>query len=216
MATMLEMTLYGTLPSGERWSVNPCYLFTGTAALSVVQLQAVGNAVEGVTVPSTLLGLLSSSCTMTGVKILQRQLADGELMAAVDWPFTVAKVGTGNATKPFQTSVVLSLRTTDTRPRGKGRLYWPGLGATIGTPGLRISSTDLTAYLTNFNTYFTNLRNAIDGALPSGPGVSAWAVYSRRFNDQSAVATLMVGDLLDVQRRRRDRAPESYATVAFV
>ncbi len=216
MATILEVSLYGSMPSLERWSVNPCYILFFDTPLTVPQLQSLGSAVEAVALPTAASNFMSSAVAMTGVRFIQRALTTGNLLSAADVPFNTPKPGGGNASKPFQTSVVLSLRTDDTRPRGKGRLYWPALSAVIDNASLRILNVTALAYLTGLRAYFTALRDAIDNALPGGPGLSNWCVYSRRYNSQAPVTTLMVGDLLDVQRRRRDKAPETYQVLPFV
>ena len=56
---------------------------------------------------------------------------------------------------------------------------------------------------------------AIETAIEASLGGASLAVWSRTNASLSAVQTLQVGDVADVQRRRRDALIESYTSLAY-
>lgn len=209
MADLLRISLTGALPSGENWSVNPIYRFTAPLAISSDECAAVAAEVNTVTLGSSLTGLNPSTWTLTGCRVEARDL-NGELESVAEAARGTAVVGTSSVVHPLQTSIVLSLRTTDSTARGKGRLYWPALGMAIDTTTARFSAVGVDNFITGMNTYLAAIRAEIRSI--GGMSSASLAVWSRTTPKVAPVVTLKAGNVPDVQRRRRDKVVESYLT----
>lgn len=213
MADLLRVTIKGSMPSGEEWSINPVWSIGGDfgAPVSSTQANTIAVAIAGVTVPAALLASVASSCNVSGARVEARDV-DGSLESIGEAVKGTPTPGGSTASpKTFQSSVVISLRTAHAGASGRGRLYWPGTGATTTNATLRLASTTVDTYLAGAKTYLSGIQAAIDVTLD---GV-ALAVWSRKNADLYVVNQLQMGDVLDTQRRRRDAAVETYSTVVF-
>jgi len=211
-ADILKVSLFGALPSGEKWSVNPVYKIGGDFSTPVTpeMLAAVALEIRDVNLPTALLATMNSACNYRGVRVEARTHA-GVLVAQAEAVRSTPAVGTGSSAHPFQTSLVLSLRTPAVGGSGRGRLYWPATGIALGASTLRISSTDASSILAAFKTYLSGIKTAID---VTWDGVSL-VVWSRLAQDSTTVSQLQIGDVLDVQRRRRDSLIETRSSTTF-
>lgn len=120
--------------------------------------------------------------------------------------------GGGSSPLPAQLSLVASLQARPDRGlASKGRMFLPGVCANIDSSG-RIATTDTLNVATNLDTMFTALNAGIDtggylinaskgGSAPGGP-----APINRRVED------VLVGNVYDTQRRRRNQLTETYST----
>jgi hypothetical protein len=106
----------------------------------------------------------------------------------------------------------VSLRTDTPGGSGRGRLYWPAAGASV-TTSLRLSTPAKETLLTNFTTYLHSLETQFANAFPT-IGFDL-AVRSKTTRTTPHVNRLQIGDVIDVQRRRRDNLQEAYASGAF-
>ena len=117
-----------------------------------------------------------------------------------------APAGTGSTTTYFppQVAVVASLRTGARGPGGRGRMYLP-LWTINGTTGLLGSTTPA-----NVANAVANLCEDIHGIGPVAAVVNAAPLT------YSGIARVEVGNMYDIQRRRRNAINETYtsATVA--
>lgn len=202
-----RLSIGGALPGGEVWSVNPCFdLGVASApAPSPSAMQAAVQALRGVTTPATLLGILSTSANINRMRLEARGFNTG-LEAVGEAAVTPPRAGSGTATKPYQTSVVTSLRTEYPGGRNRGRLYWPGLAVAIGSSDLRMNP----AICTNIAQAAWDYLQALSAALQLSTGFTTQpAVASSTGKTLQQVRYVEVGDILDVQRRRRDKAVES-------
>lgn len=211
MADLLRISILGSMPGGEKWSVNPVYAPTAPLAISTAECAAIALAIDGITVEPTLRSLNVPAVTVDGVRVEARNL-DGSLEAVSEHTRTSPVAGTSAASHPYQTAMVCSLRTPDSTARGKGRLYWPATGATISPSTLRVASSSVTDYLNGMNAYLANVRLAIRGV--AGLTTATLRVWSRTSSQLQVVTSLRVGDVADVQRRRRDALVESYSSAA--
>ena len=212
MAEVLRVSIKGALPSGEEWSINPCYSIGGDFGTPVSSTQAntIAIAIAAIAVPTGLLTAMNSTTTVTGARVEARSLT-GALEAQGEAAKAVATPGTGNTLKPYQSAVVISLRTGLAGASGRGRLYWPGTGIEIFAVNLRPSAAGMSSFLSGAKTYLSGIQSAIDVTLD---GV-ALGVWSRKNADIVPVTQLQAGDVLDVQRRRRDQLVETYTSVAY-
>lgn len=212
MADILRLSVFGSMPSGEEWSINPVYRIGGDFGTPVTndQAQTIATALAAVAVPSGLLQAMSSSCNVAGVRVEARSLA-GTLETQAEALKTTPQAGMSNQGHSYQTSWVISLRTTTPGASGRGRLYWPATGQVLDNNTLRPTSTLTNAFVADAKTYLSALQAAIDVTLD---GISL-VVWSRKTNNTANVNRLQSGNVLDVQRRRRDALIENYATVTF-
>jgi len=200
------------MPSGEKWSVNPVFAPTAPIAVSTDECAAIANAINGISVGSTLLSLNPPGVAVTGARV-EARAADGELESVAEATRGTPAVGTSGVSHPFQTSIVLSLRTTDSTARGKGRLYWPACGIPMNSATLRITSSAVTDFVNGMSTYLGNLRLAVRSQ--AGLTTAGLVVWSRTNGSTRLVNSIRAGDVADVQRRRRDSLIESYTSLAF-
>lgn len=128
------------------------------------------------------------------------------------YPSGTISGGVGTNTHPPQCSLVATLLSD--RPRGlasKGRMYLPGISATVTSNG-KISSTDTNNIATNLKTFFDALTGFVglpDQLILAAKGTGALPALTAQ-NDY--VETIRVGDVIDTQRRRRNALSEVYTT----
>ena len=211
MADLLRISIQGALPGGEKWSVNPIYRFTAPIAVSADECAAVAAAIHGIAVPGGLTALNPSTVSMVGTRVEARDI-NGALENVAEVARSSPVLGTSAVNHPMQTSIVLSLRSTDSTARGKGRLYWPGIGIAMVTATLRFNATVVGDYLTNMNAYLASIRTAVRSV--GGMTTASLAVWSRTTPKTEPVVSLRAGDVPDVQRRRRDKLVETYVSAA--
>ncbi|MGK4456075.1 hypothetical protein, partial [Klebsiella pneumoniae] len=72
--------------------------------------------------------LLSTNGSVTGFRVENRG-EDEELLNVGEAAYTSPITGTGTASKSPQDAITISLRTSTPGARGRGRIYWPALGA---------------------------------------------------------------------------------------
>lgn len=210
----IRASLNGIAPTGEVWSINPIYAFGDfdQPTPDFEDMQAAAQAAADVTPGTTLRAALGLGLSLTGARLEGRRL-NGSLEVVGEATRNTPSAGTGSATKPYQTAVVFSLRTTFPGARGRGRLYWPAIGANMDGTTLRWQSTQQASCVTEMVTYLKAVGAAM--ATPLGFPAGALVVWSRASANLHLVNTLAAGDVFDTQRRRRDRAVESYTSAAY-
>lgn len=212
MARLIRLSILGAMPSGEVWSVNPVFAVGGDfgVPVSATQAQTIATACAAVVVPTGLVVLMNNATSVYGVRVEARAI-NGTLESQAEALKATPTSGTGTNAHPYQTSVVLSLRTATPGPSGRGRLYWPGTGAQLNTATLRLAATFNTSAASAAKTYLSGLATAIQATVT---GVSP-VVWSRKTSLLQPVTSIQVGDVLDTQRRRRDTLIESIASIAY-
>lgn len=213
----IRVLLRGRLGTQEVWSVNPAYNETTNVAGWDQSLgQDTADRIGALAVPDVLRDLCSTSGPGTTVRVERRSDAHVLLGAA-----EAAWSGFGTpgfaATKPPQTSVVLSLRSDVPGGRARGRLYWPGLAASIDGTTLRQSSAATLLIANAASAYLDDIETQLKEGLEPSPSLIDYhlCVVSKTGGFRTDINRIMVGDVLDVQRRRRDSMPENYSTVAY-
>lgn len=212
MADLLRVSLLGSLPGGEKWSINPVFAFTTGIAVSTDDAAAVATAINSVPVPGTLTAINPASVAITGTRVEARSFA-GVLESVAEVARTTPSVGTSANAHPYQTSIVCSLRTSNSTARGKGRLYYPAIGINLSSTTLRIPAVDVGNFLTGMKTYLSGMQTAVRSV--GGFTTAGLSVWSRSNSARSLVLSIRAGDIADVQRRRRDSVVESYQAAAF-
>ena len=118
--------------------------------------------------------------------------------------------GTSNFIMSPQDTVVVSLL-TDT-PRGlanRGRIYLPSGFAQPGAGTGVIGSTGVNTVLTKFHTFFDAVNTV---GQTSTPPVFVSVASATRTGAIHIVQSIEVGNIVDTQRRRRNRLSESYTS----
>lgn len=213
-SNVIRLSVKGTMPGGEDWSVNPVFQLGGVSTfedIDAAEAAAIATACAAVSVPGGLLGTMNSGTAVTGVRVEARRW-DGSLQALGEAIKGSAQTGTGTAPHPFQTSIVFSLRTVGVGASGRGRVYWPATGLSISLSTLRPSGANVLAALAGVKSYLGLLEAAIDSVTTEVPHLSVW---SRKNSSTLPVTQIQAGDILDTQRRRRDATIETYQSVTF-
>lgn len=141
-----------------------------------------------------------SDSRMMGVRINAVQ-ADGKVVNGGNYFYLKSQVaGGGNAVSqhPAQLAVVMSLRTGARGAGGRGRMYLPLTAITLSTG--RIGTTQQNTITAAGKAFLEALHTY--GPVP--------AIVNARKLQYSAIDRVAVGDLMDVQRRRRESVPEVY------
>lgn len=216
MAAHNVLRIRGNLPGGEVWSVTPKFtgnfgdLITGYADL-LEWLTTIQGFNAGRILPDPIMSILSSSASVTGLRgEYINDAGDLTEVAEVGTLGGVPEPGTGTATKPFQTAVVASLRTGRPGRSYRGRIYWPGLSAGINSTTLRLEPGTASGIASATADFLT----AVQEAAPA-PSAIFLAVVSQTLDTNAGVTSIQVGNVLDVQRRRRDQAVEVYSSEDF-
>jgi len=194
------------MPSGEEWSVNPCWNISDFGVNTTpLQVQNVATALAASAVNGGFTGAWGVTTFLTGYRVEARSYA-GVLENQAEATRATGVIGTGNAPHPYQTSIVISLRTSQVGASGRGRLYVPATGMQIGSANLRPTTATVQAFLTGAYITLGSMTTAIRATF-AGANLAVW---SRKLAVANNVTALQVGDILDVQRRRRDVLVEGY------
>lgn len=210
----VRVSILGSMTGGEVWSINPVFdpTFEFGSTVDQAQLDAAAAAIAALSPGAQLLSMMSNLLTVTGARVEVRADADDSLIG-----ISIATRGAplAGATAPLQApqaSQVASLRTNTPGGSGRGRLYWPTLGVQVSTTG-RISSSNTANYLSGMKTYLQAMESALETAFPTI--TFTLAVRSKTTHTTPHVVRIQAGDVVDTQRRRRDKLPESYQTLAY-
>jgi hypothetical protein len=210
----VRVGIIGTIAGGEVWSVNPTFDPTGEFPGGVNQtaLDAAALAIATLNPGPNLLAMMSTALQLTQCRLEVRDDATDNLIGISIAGRATPLSGSGGAAMPAQSSIVASLRTNTPGGSGRGRMYWPGVGASI-TSGLRLNALTHAALPAEFKTYLLAMRTALANAFPT-IGFDL-AVRSKTTHTTPHVVRLQVGDVIDTQRRRRDTLPETYVSTTF-
>lgn len=193
----------GVLPGGEVWSVNPKFAGGDTGPVDdyvnlLAWVEGIGLLNSGNVLSNGLRAMLSLSGWVTQIRGEFRD-DTGTLVQAAEYVLPSPAAGTGTASKPFQTSLVSSLLTGRPGRSYRGRLYWPALGVAVVPTDLRIADGNLATYTNDIADFLSDVQMAVPFA--DGPVLS---VVSDTLSVATPVTEISCGDVLDVQRRRRD------------
>lgn len=211
LVSYVRVGILGQTTGGEVWSINPTFDPSGEFGSSVDQtaLDAAATAIAALSPGTQLLARLSTLLQITGSRVEVRDDATDGLIAIANGVRGSALSGTGTVLMPPQCATVYSLRTNTPGASGRGRFYWPCLGAGITSTG-RLAGGTLATDLTSMKAYMLAIRDALATAFPT-IGFNL-AVRSRLTKTTPHVVRMQVGDVIDTQRRRRDKFPEGYQT----
>lgn len=212
-----RVLLRGTLGASENWSVGLAYRRSvDGAAISQQDLQAAAVAIAARTLGTDIKQVVSTAVRSTDVRVEIRSDANA-LLAAAEAPWTQLDSSGLGATKPAQTALVFSLRSSTPGSRHRGRIYWPALAAAINPSTLRLAPADAKKFATQMAAYLDGIETDLKEKLDPSPSLIDYrlGVYSPTLKSLTDITRIEVGDILDVQRRRRDSLPELYASAPY-
>jgi len=210
----VRVSIQGVLFNSEVWSVNPVFDPTGEfpGGVNQVALDTAALAIANRTLPTGLRNMLSTSGNRNGARVEVRDDVTDDLIAISVQGSSTVLVGLTTPVLTAQSAVVCSIRTDSPGGSGRGRFYWPALGASVSTQG-RLANPSNAALATDFKAYLLGIRSDLAAAFPT-IGFDL-AVRSKATKTTPHAVRLQVGDIIDTQRRRRDALPESYTQIAF-
>lgn len=211
----------GGLGTVETWSTSVAFGVIGLSPDTPLQqltddmALAIRNATTSTNVTTALLTLMSGQGYIDTIRV-ERRAEDDTILNVAESLLAAPLSGSGTATKTPQDALVFSLRTATPGPTGRGRMYWPALGATLSA-SFGLTGPTPAAVVAGAKTWLTSTNTAMDSVYAAqGQGLRvALSVRSLKNNVTRAVTSIQVGSVLDTQRRRRDLLPESYVTTAY-
>lgn len=211
----------GNLGSVETFTTSTNWGIFGLSPDSPEQIAVDGIAtrlrswITAANVPSSLESLLSTQGELTTIRVEKR--AEDETILSISEQLLVGVVtGTGSPTKTPQDALVLSLRTNTPGARGRGRMYWPALGATISS-AFQLTVPTAAATVADWKTFLAGIGNEMNQYFIGIADARRVVLSVRSVTDHvnRDVVSLQVGNVLDTQRRRRDAIPESYSAAVY-
>lgn len=193
---LFRHVISGTTP-GEEWSFTLHTEGTGStgdanAALADAIDTAYTEGFASVTAPEVSSTLASTASIDPST--------DGQITRV---EAVLALPGTATAEMlPFQCATCISLISDSATRHGRGRFFLPPLAADVLADG-RVSNTAILAISTAFTGFFDVLSTA--GLAP--------VIRNRSGHVSTPVTSARVGNVIDTQRRRRNKLQEVYTTI---
>lgn len=210
-----RITINGTMFGGlEHWSTGFYMGATGADATAPTEEFLGIAAAAWKTFFQNSTSWISGQYQVTGVRGALLDTAGKTIPGSIANYFepTPYSGGAGPSAMPPQCALVATLVTATPRGLGsKGRMYLPGICATVNSSG-HIASADANNIAINLRTFFAALNGTVErpgtlitaskGSKPPlvGPGVNR------------VVTNIKVGNVYDTQRRRRNELVEVYST----
>lgn len=217
----LRVIALGSLGNSEVWSCGLSYRYfelfgssmTQTMLESLVQ-RLIANITTS-TIGARFRTAMSGSASVVGWRVEQHE-ENESISAVAQNNYGTAIVGTGTATKTPQDSVVISLRTDTPGATGRGRIYWPALGATLSA-SYKLTTPAPVDLIADAKALFKLIGDQINAELAANSYAVTveLAVRSPTNHVSRKVTRLQIGDVLDTQRRRRDKIAEAYASTTY-
>jgi hypothetical protein len=200
--SLWKIAYTGNLPGGDVFQ-HGIHLSTDDGVLiSAVATQAVAAHTALLTTASGLQTLYRTDMQWAGVIVEEIAVADGSVIQTD--VVTVSRAGTNaNPMLPSECAICVTFRTATITRSGRGRWYLPAPSTNELTTTGRLISGALTALVTSHSAFFT----ALQATLPGGNAV----VYSKHDAAAYPITSFDVGDVVDAQRRRRNKLVESRA-----
>lgn len=195
----------GNIPGGDVFQ-HGIHLSTDDGVLiSAVATQAQAAHTALLTTAGGMQSIYNTAMTWAGIIVEEINVADGSVIQTD--VVSVNRVGTNaNPNLPSEVAICVTFRTAQITRSGRGRWYLPNPANTQITTNGRLVSTALTAIVTSHSAFFTALQSVV-------PGANA-VVYSKHDAAAYPITSFDVGDVLDAQRRRRNKLVESRAGAA--
>ncbi len=219
--TYLRVIALGSIGGVEEWSSGVSYRFFQLSFIDMTQsqleslVQRLITAVTTTTLPASLRALMSTGASLTGWRV-ESHGEDEKLLAVAQNNYPAAIAGTGGPTKSPQDALVLSFRTSTPGARGRGRTYWPALGAAL-TGSFNLATPSAATVAADAKVLYKLIGDQINAELAANSLAATVELAVRSGTDHSSrlVNRIQVGNVLDTQRRRRDALVESYQIVSY-
>lgn len=217
----VKVTLVGTMGTQEIWNTGACYNIVGigTHSISFAMAQSIAvrlnAAITATTLPAPLRVLMSEFVQIAQWRV--EGFNDTDVVTGVGvQAVSPALNGVNSATKTPQDALVFSLRTNHAGRNGRGRMYWPALGATLNGEYKLSSPTPATVAL-GAATLLDLIGDQINAELAANSLTETVELCVRSKTDKASyrVGSIQVGNVLDTQRRRRNRLAEAYVSQAY-
>lgn len=217
--------ILGASPDGEVWSVNPRFVAKGvlggySAAEDPAAMETICAAIAalngGSVLPTTMRSAMSSALSITGIR-MEAISDEGLLVSAAEHTLPAPVAGTTTPVRPLNVAWCVTLNHGAQYGRsGRGRLFWPAIGAqpTLGS-SLRVSSTVRAQFLGDLVGWLESVAGIIRDEAEQGATSVRQVVWSRTTGSVREVDNLSLGDILDSQRRRRDALREQRTTIPW-
>lgn len=217
----IRIIMLGGLGDAEVWTCGLSYrnfeLFPASMTQTMIESLATRlvTVIDATAIGSNLRTLISSSAEIRGWRVEQHE-EDESLANVAEAFYATAIAGTGTPTKTPQDAVVISLRTSTPGARGRGRVYLPALGASLNA-SFRLTGPTPAVILAGARGLFRLIGDQINAewAANSIAVTAELCVRSVTAHQSRKVERVQVGDVLDTQRRRRDRIPENYSVLTY-
>jgi len=216
-----RVILRGGLGTVETWSTSVAYGIVGLSpdvpdqTTTDAMAQAIAALSAANLTPPSLASLLSTAGVLDTIRV-ERRAEDETVLNVAERLLTTPLPGTTAPNKTPQDSLVFSLRTSTPGARGRGRMYWPALAATLNTT-FQLTSPVPATTVANAKTLLQAINTAMDGVYVAAASALRVALSVRSGTDHICrnVTSIQIGSILDTQRRRRDNLPESYVSAAY-
>lgn len=217
----IKTILRGDLGAGEVWSTSISWGIVGLApdVPDDALVQDMANRLVAATgagfIPTKLALLLSTAGKLTSYRVEKR--GEDERVLSLGEASVIGNVaGSTTPDKTPQDAVVFSLRTGTPGARGRGRMYWPALSATL-TSSYKLSSPTAAQVAADAKTLLDGIKTPLNAAYAATADVRTVRLSVRSVTDHVCrdVVKIQVGDVLDTQRRRRDALNEAYSSVNY-
>jgi hypothetical protein len=195
----------GNMPGGDVF-MHGIHLATDDGVvISDVRTRAAAAHTALLTTASGMQGIFTTTTQWAGIVVEKINVADGSVIETD--VSTVARTGTDvNNALPGEVAICVTFRTALITRSGRGRWYLPCPATDQLTSQGRLLATAQTKIITSMNAFFTALQSTLAGADA--------VVYSQKLASVASIISYDVGDVLDAQRRRRNKLVESRAGAA--
>lgn len=217
----IRTILKGRIGTSEVWSINLNWAIFGLEPDVPDQAEVDGllaALLAATTVTSVTAGmkqLVSAQGSITGWRV-EKRAEDESTLNVSEGTLGTPIVPSPTASKTPQDAIVVSLRTSTPGPSGRGRFYWPALGAVL-TADFLLQQPTPASTIAEFRTWLNAIGTAMNAyyAGASQAKTVVLIVRSVTNHSNSNVNRILVGNVLDTQRRRRDNLVETYQSVSY-
>lgn len=189
----------GNMPGGDIFQ-HGIHLQTNDGVLIGDVVTRAAAALTALTTTASGMQQLFPSATLWAAVIVEEIDLTGHVIQTAQT--SVSHAGTNvSGCLPGEVAVCVTFRTADVTRSGRGRWYLPTIGPNFLTAQGRLTAAGQTAIITSHNAFFTSLQSVL-------PGADA-VVFSKHTASALSITSYDVGDVLDSQRRRRNKLVES-------
>lgn len=203
--SIYRCTIQGHLPDGEIWNTTLHIDHTGGSGAGLITAISTGITKMWQGPPTPANSIQQLVPTTVGIDGFILDELDGSGHNLAQFVTSLPLVGT-NASEmlPHEVSVAVSTRTANPTRSGRGRGFLCPFGVDQIVGGL-LDSTAQGQVLRAYASMITEINTVAVGGV---------GVYHRRSNATDPITTVDVGNVPDVQRRRRNAFPETRLSMA--